>query len=211
MEQLADKGNGNYAYVDSLMEARKVLVEQIGGTLMTIAKDVKIQVDFNPRHVSAYRLLGYENRLMDNSEFRDDKKDAGEIGADHQVTAFYEVVPTGGGSQVDTDRKSEFESKAIGDSETILTVNLRYKQPDGEKANEFQVRLAANSVSETPTSDFQFASSVLAYGMLLRKSEYVGDASWDWVVSTAEKNRGKDPTGIRKEFVQLAKAASKLR
>jgi Ca-activated chloride channel homolog len=212
MEQLADKGNGNYAYIDSLMEARKVLVDQIGGTLATIAKDVKIQVDFNPKHVSAYRLLGYENRLMANTDFRNDQKDAGEVGADHQVTAFYEVVPTGSSSDVETNRKSEFvESKTTGDSGTMLTVNLRYKLPDGVKANEFQVRLAASSYSDAPSSDFQFASSVLAYGMLLRKSEYAGNVSWDWVVSTAEKNRGKDPKGVRTEFVKLAKAASRLR
>lgn len=211
MEQLADRGNGNYAYIDSLMEARKVLVEQIGGTLATIAKDVKIQVDFNPQHVTAYRLLGYENRIMSNEDFRDDQKDAGEIGADHQVTAFYEIVPVGAGTRLEGDRRSEFvQPTPTGDIDTMLTVNLRYKEPDAEKGHEFQVRLAASKSSDSPSMDFQFASSVLAYGMLLRKSEYAGNASWDWVLSTAEKNRGSDPTGIRAEFLQLAKTASRL-
>ncbi len=220
MEQLADKGNGSYAYIDSLLEARKVLVEQIGGTLLTIAKDVKIQIDFNPQHVQAYRLLGYENRRLENRDFRDDTKDAGEIGAGHTVTAFYEIVPAGRHLEiVQTDeglgqeRPSEFVDVKLSthsDAGTMLTVNLRYKQPNATESSEFQVRLAADSTVEEPSPDFQFASAVVAYGMLLRQSENAGKSNWDWVVQTAQANTGGDPSGLRAEFVQLAKTARRI-
>ncbi|MEM7475399.1 MAG: VWA domain-containing protein [Planctomycetota bacterium] len=213
MEKLADHGNGNYAYIDSELEARKVLVEEAGGTLVTIAKDVKIQVDFNPRHVQAYRLLGYENRLLENRDFRDDTKDAGEIGAGHHVTAFYELIPSGVDSEF-SSRSSEFvtqELAADADQQTKLTVNLRYKQPGGSQATEFQVRVPADASTFEPNEDFRFASSVLAYGMLLRGSEYAGNTNWDWVVSTAQASRGDDPRGLREEFVQLAKTAKRLK
>ena len=215
METLADKGNGNYAYIDSVLEARKVLVEEVGGTLLTVAKDVKIQLDFNPMHVQAYRLLGYENRLLNNRDFRDDSKDAGEVGAGHQVTAFYELVPADAASraeQVET-RSSEFVTAgaALGaNSATKLTVNLRYQDPDSSEAHEFQVRVSDSASSATPSSDFQFATSVLAYGMMLRGSEYVVGADWDWVLETAELNLGEDPRGLRTEFVALAKTAKRL-
>jgi Ca-activated chloride channel family protein len=213
MEKLADKGNGNYAFIDSMLEARKVLVDQIGGTLVTIAKDVKIQLDFNPKHISAYRLLGYENRKLDNQDFRDDRKDAGEVGAGHTVTAFYELVPTGVTPPNNVGRESEFverKSNAAADSPTMLTVNLRYKQPDEEDSKEFQLRVDKTEVAATASSDFRFAASVLAYGMLLRDSSYAGDASWDWVISTARDNLGKDSNGLRAEFLQLAMTASQL-
>lgn len=213
MEKLADKGNGNYAYIDSMLEAKKVLVQQVGGTLVTIAKDVKIQVDFNPSHVAAYRLLGYENRKLENQDFRDDKKDAGEIGAGHTVTAFYELVPAGVDSQIETNRSSEFveqKPSAASATGTMFTVNLRYKQPDAESSQEFQVRIDKDSTTEKPSEDFRFASSVLAYGMLLRDSQYAGKANWDWVISTAKETKGKDPNGFRAEFVQLATIASTI-
>ncbi|MFO1065494.1 MAG: DUF3520 domain-containing protein [Pirellulales bacterium] len=214
MEKLADHGNGNYAYIDSELEARKVLVEQLGGTLMTIAKDVKIQLDFNPRLVSAYRLIGYENRTMLNQDFRNDAKDAGEIGAGHTVTAFYEVIPAGVKSPLVAETRSEFvdnEPRHNADPRTWLAVNLRYKQPDGDQASEFQVRLTDDSRPfDRADSDLQFASSVAAFGMLLRDSRFAGDLSWDWVIETAEANCGKDPQGLRSEFVQLAKTARRL-
>lgn len=213
MEKLADKGNGNYAYIDSLLEARKVLVEEVGATLVTIAKDVKIQVDFNPQHVQAYRLLGYENRLLENQDFRDDTKDAGEIGSGHTVTAFYELIPTDAPRVAVDSRPSEFvESNLIenADSATQLTVNLRYKRPDASISEEFQVRVLAGTGTEPPSADFQFASSVLAYGMLLRKSDATSNLSWDWVIETASANQGPDDRGLRGEFVQLAKAARRL-
>lgn len=213
MEKLADKGNGNYAFIDSMLEARKVLVDQVGGTLVTIAKDVKIQVDFNPSHVSAYRLLGYENRKLENEDFRDDQKDAGEIGAGHTVTAFYELIPVGVETPMEKGRSSEFveqKPSAASASGTMLTVNLRYKQPDSDNSQEFQVRLDKKSVTEQASNDFRFASSVLAYGMLLRDSQYAGKANWEWVISTAQNSLGKDPSGLRAEFVQLAMTASRM-
>ena len=213
MELLADKGNGNYAYIDSLLEARKVLVEQIGGTLITIAKDVKIQLDFNPQHVQSYRLLGYENRLLENQDFRDDSKDAGEIGAGHTVTAFYELVPAGTAESSPESRPSEFVKPkliATADSSDMLTVNLRYKLPKNIESSEFQVRVSPTSLTLEPSQDFQFASAVVAYGMLLRHSQYAGRANWDWVVETAQKSSGQDTAGLRDEFVQLAKTAKRL-
>jgi Ca-activated chloride channel homolog len=213
MEKLADKGNGNYAYIDTLLEARKVLVEQTGGTLATIAKDVKIQIDFNPLHVQSYRLIGYENRLLANRDFRDDSQDAGEIGAGHTVTAFYEIVPNGGRSELVDVRPSEFVKTSLNcnaDKDTLLSVNLRYKHPTAAESAEFQVRLPAAADANMGSEDFKFATAVVAYGMLLRDSDFRGHASWDWVVATAEKSLGEDRHGIRHEFVQLAKAARRL-
>ena len=213
MEKLADNGNGNYAYIDSLLEARKVLVEQIGGTLATIAKDVKIQVDFNPLHVQSYRLIGYENRLLANRDFRDDTKDAGEIGAGHTVTAFYEIVPSEARIELVDVRPSEFVTTSLNrqaDADTMLSVNLRYKQPTASESSEFQVRLPASPKSVSASEDFQFATAVVAYGMLLRDSAFRGKANWEWVISTAEKSLGDDRFGLRHEFVQLAKAARRI-
>jgi len=213
MEQLADKGNGHYAYIDSLLEARKVLVEQIGGTLVTIAKDVKLQLDFNPRYVQAYRLLGYENRMLENQDFRDDSKDAGEIGAGHSVTAFYEIIPPGVSLPSPIQPESEFvQPNLIADqtSETLLTVSLRYKQPNSEEGNEFKLRFNQLQPQLKPSLDFQFASAVVAYGLLLRDSPYKAQANWNWVVETAQRTLGQDPSGLRGEFLQLAKTARRV-
>lgn len=219
MEKLADKGNGNYAYIDSLLEARKVLIEEVGGTLVTVAKDVKIQLDFNPAFVDSYRLIGYENRLLNNQDFRDDAKDAGEIGAGHRVTAFYEIRPASSESSEsqadDTSiRASEFVAKTVVDNpereQTCMTVNLRYKQPAESESTEFQVRVPATEPTALPSSEFQFAAAVAGYGLLLRGSQYGGQANWDWVIQTAERNRGSDPRGLRSEFVELAKLARRL-
>ncbi len=213
MEKLADQGNGNYAYIDTLLEARKVLVEQTGGTLATIAKDVKIQIDFNPQHVHAYRLIGYENRMLANRDFRDDSKDAGEIGAGHTVTAFYEIIPAETRAELVDVRPSEFVTSSLklrADGDTMLTVNLRYKQPTASESSEFQVRLPVASEAASGSEDMGFATAVVAYGMLLRDSAFRGGATWDWVVFTAEKSRGTDRNGLRDEFIQLAKTARRL-
>ncbi|XZE20103.1 vWA domain-containing protein [Pirellulaceae bacterium SH449] len=213
MEQLSNRGNGNYAYIDSLLEARKVLVEEIGGTLETVAKDVKVQLDFNPQFVEAYRLLGYENRLLHAEDFRDDAKDAGELGAGHQVTAFYELRPVGLADSSDSslNRGSEFvKSELAGVADAILTVNLRYKKPLEANGLEFQHRVPVSSVGQEGNAEFQFAASVLAYGMLLRNSDYRGSATWDWVVATAEKSKGEDVNGLRGEFIELAKLARRI-
>ena len=214
METLADRGDGNYAYIDSQLEARKALVEQINGTLITIAKDVKIQIDFNPARVGAYRLIGYENRMLKNEDFADDKKDAGEIGAGHTVTALYEIVPASEDSPARVDSGSEFvETKLKADassSDTVLKVHLRYKLPKETESETFSVALDRKSSDpvEMPSGDFQFAASVAAYGMLLRDSKFKGDVDWDWVVQSAKSSLGEDRNGYRSEFVKLARQAS---
>ncbi len=217
MESLADRGNGNYAYIDSQLEARKALVEQINGTLITIAKDVKIQVDFNPARVGAYRLIGYENRMLENKDFSDDKKDAGEIGAGHSVTALYEIVPAGVLSPARQDSGSEFvETKLKTDaanSDTVLIVNLRYKPPQETESKLFNVALKreVDASMPMPEGDFKFAASVAAYGMLLRDSKFKGQADWDWVVAAANESLGEDRNGYRSEFVKLARMASVMK
>ena len=215
MEQLADRGNGNYGYVDSLREARKLLVEQMSGTLVTIAKDVKVQVEFNPAAVNAYRLIGYENRLMAAEDFRDDEKDAGEIGAGHTVTALYEVVPAGVASpgnavgELKYQRPSE-PSAAAGSGE-LLTVSLRYKTPDAtvvDPAEEFAVPVPDSDVPFAAASrDYQFAAAVAGFGMLLRGSRHAGGATFAAVDEWAAPAVGEDPGGYRAEFRDLVRAA----
>jgi Ca-activated chloride channel family protein len=218
MEQLADKGNGNYAYIDSLQEARKVLVEQMGGTLVTIAKDVKIQVEFNPARVGAYRLIGYENRLLKKEDFNDDTKDAGEIGAGHTVTALYELVPPEkvpgirlGGADPLKYQPREPAPRAEATSREALTVKLRYKQPDGDtsKLLERAVDDSGRDYAEA-SDDFKFAAAVAAFGMILRDSPYKGNATLAAVQELAEASKGADPSGYRAEFVELARKAQQL-
>ena len=213
MEKLADKGNGNYSYLDTLHEARKVLVREAGATLDTIAKDVKIQVEFNPRAVFAYRLIGYENRLLKNEDFNDDKKDAGEIGAGHSVTALYEVVPVGvtvSTSDVDPLKyQRETRPTRAAASGELLTVKVRYKAPDGDTS-----RLLTRVVMNTPASmsaNVGFASAVAEFGMVLRGSPDSGDASVPAAVARARRFRGSDNEGYRSEFIVLAERASLLR
>ncbi|HWB09475.1 MAG TPA: von Willebrand factor type A domain-containing protein [Pirellulales bacterium] len=213
MEKLADRGNGNYAYIDTLNEARKVLVEELGGTLVTIAKDVKLQLEFNPRRLAAYRLIGYENRLLRAEDFNDDKKDAGEIGAGHTVTALYELVPAGGGAS--TSKVDELKYQRTGEvaeeafSDELLTLKLRYKEPDGEKS-----RLIESVVKETDkgyaqaSEDFRFASAVAGFGLLLRDSQYKADLTWPAVLELAQASRGTDENGYRAEFIELLKKAA---
>ena len=213
MEKLADKGNGNYSYLDTLHEARKVLVREAGATLDTIAKDVKIQVEFNPRAVFAYRLIGYENRLLKNEDFNDDKKDAGEIGAGHSVTALYEVVPVGvtvSTSDVDPLKyQRETRPTRAAASGELLTVKVRYKAPDGDTS-----RLLTRVVMNTPASmsaNVGFASAVAEFGMVLRGSPDSGDASVPAAVARARRFLGSDNEGYRSEFIVLAERASLLR
>ena len=219
MEQLADRGDGNYGYVDSLREARKLLVEQLSGTLVTIAKDVKVQVEFNPAAVSAYRLIGYENRLMAAEDFRDDAKDAGEIGAGHAVTALYEVVPAGADEAVPGVGELKYQTPgeptaAAADSGELLTVSLRYKAPGARKADpaaEFAVPVAdAMRAFEEASGEFRFAASVAAYGMLLRDSEHAGTATFGAAADWAAAASGEDAGGYRGEFVDLVERAGAL-
>jgi len=195
METLADKGNGNYAYIDGIAEAKKVLVDQMGGTLITVAKDVKIQVSFDPKTVQSYRLIGYENRVMAHEDFNNDKKDAGEIGADHRVTALYDVVPV----------------KGAGKGSRYAKIALRYKQPDGVTSRLVESTVEDSGVSfDSASTDFRFAASVAGFGMLLKGSKYKGDLSYDQIATMANASVGDDPDGHRKELVSLVRSMKEL-
>jgi len=214
MEQIADHGNGNFAYIDSALEARKVLVNEMGGTLITVAKDVKLQVEFNPARVMAYRLIGYENRLLAAEDFEDDTKDAGELGAGHSVTALYEVIPVGVDTPVEVRgldslryQTSASRTDASG-SDELLFVKLRYKEPQGVTS-----RLIDLPVMDQPgpgSQDFRFAGAVAAWGMLLRDSEYCSGFGLNDVVRMAKGALGEDREGYRSEFVRLVETAQTL-
>ena len=216
MEKLADHGNGMYAYVDSLREARRVLIEQMTGNLATIAKDVKLQIEFNPAEVAAYRLIGYENRVLANRDFDDDRKDAGEIGAGHTVTALYELIPAGG-DQSGGERPLKYQqvpernlSDAAHNGE-LLTLRLRYKQPDGEKSKLIERTLKSSDIGFGQASpDFRFASAVAAFGMVLRNSSYKGDATLAAAEEYATGALGRDPNGHRAEFLDLIRRAQSI-
>jgi Ca-activated chloride channel family protein len=215
MEKLADKGNGNYAYIDGEAEARKALGESVGGTLITIAKDVKIQVEFNPRLVAGYRLIGYENRLLADRDFNDDTKDAGEIGAGHTVTALYEIVPAGQkveNPDVDDLKYAQAPQPTEGaGANELLTVKLRYKEPDGDESKPLSVGVVSSEGSYRNASEnFKFASSVAEFGMLLRGSRYKGQSSYDGALDLARASTGADLRGYRAEFVKLVETARSL-
>ncbi|NVB43056.1 VWA domain-containing protein [Pseudenhygromyxa sp. WMMC2535] len=207
MELLADKGNGNYAYIDSIAEARKVLIEEGGATLVTIAKDVKIQVEFDPAWVESYRLIGYENRLLDAQDFDDDRKDAGEIGAGHSVTALYELIP---GKQPPFDVQTGPDE---GDRvpAPLGELRLRYKAPDGEQSQLLTKAIGDRGRAlEDSSDDFRFAAAVAEFGLLLRKSEHAGSASWLAAIALAEGALGLDRGGHRRELIELMRVADGL-
>jgi Ca-activated chloride channel family protein len=209
LEVLADRGNGNHAYIDTMQEAQKVFGKEFGGTLYTIAKDVKIQVEFNPARVQAYRLIGYENRLLADEDFVDDTKDAGELGSGHTVTALYEVIATGVISdyiQEDIDLKYTTVENENSFTNELLTVKFRYKKPDGSQSIEM-VHVLNTEVSEMST-DFKFAASVALFGMHLKKSAYRNSTSLDDVLALAESGRGDDKSGYRAEFIRLVNSTS---
>jgi Ca-activated chloride channel family protein len=216
MERLADRGNGNYAYLDSLHEARRVLIAEAGATLVTVAKDVKIQVEFNPALVGAYRLIGYENRMLAAQDFNDDRKDAGEIGAGHTVTALYEIVPPGaatdaviGQASVDPLRyQRPSEPNGAARSGELMTVKLRYKKPDGDTSALTSVVVRNGTGALTP--NLGFAAAVAEFGMLLRRSERSGAATWKTAAELARRHRGEDADGYRAEFVRLVELAAAL-
>ncbi|HZB12204.1 MAG TPA: von Willebrand factor type A domain-containing protein [Chryseolinea sp.] len=211
METLADKGNGNYAYIDNITEARKVLVNEFGGTLFTIAKDVKLQIEFNPTKVKAYRLIGYENRMLKNEDFNNDKKDAGDLGSGHTVTALYEIIPAGTDSEffkVDDLKyqKSTIDPKAK-DSKELMTIKFRYKNPIENNSKLIVHPLIDSNVSLAKTSDnFRWSASVAAFGMLLRDSEYIKNFNYDAVVQMAQNSKGEDREGYRIEFINMVKS-----
>ena len=195
LELLADKGNGNYAYLDSIQEAEKVFKKELTGTLVTIAKDVKVQLEFNPELVASYRQIGYENRALANEDFDDDTKDAGELGAGHSVTALYEIVP--------------FSPKATG---TIATLRLRYQEPRGSASRLITASAIDQGTSEyAASSDLQFAAAVAELGMLLRDSPHKGTANFADVLKLARISRGSDLDGLRAEFIQLTDTARAMK
>jgi len=215
MEKLADHGNGNYAYIDNILEAQKVMVNEMSGTLYTVAKDVKIQIEFNPSKVKSYRLIGYENRLLNKEDFNDDTKDAGELGAGHTVTALYEVVPAEVEEEltasVDPLRYQEQNLTAKANSKEWLTVKFRYKPPQSDSS-----LLMVSSYSKKARSfkkaseNLRFASAVAGFGMLLMDSKYKGSLNFDAVLKQAKASKGKDEEGYRAEFISLVKKASLL-
>jgi Ca-activated chloride channel family protein len=217
MEQLANKGNGNYAYIDSILEAKKVLVTEMGATLLTLAKDVKIQVEFNPSQVQAYRLIGYENRLLAAQDFNDDTKDAGELGAGHSVTALYEIVPTGIDSPIDLPQIDELKYQATQTptadfGSELMQLKLRYKQPNGDTSELISQAIANQSKPLAGASnDFRFAAAIAEFGMLLRESPYAGESSFDEVLELARNAKGNDLEGYRSEFIRLVETAQALK
>jgi Ca-activated chloride channel homolog len=213
MEQMADKGNGHYAYIDNFREAHKVFVREFGGTLFTVAKDVKIQVEFNPARVQAYRLLGYENRLLAKEDFADDKKDAGEMGAGHAVTALYEVVPVGARPVALIGDSLTYQQVSLRPSASrspeVMTVRLRYKDPQGTRSRLLSTAVVDRGNAHAST-DMRFASAVAAFALVLRGSEHRGGATYAMVMALAQEARGEDVEGYRGEFISMVDRARAL-
>lgn len=212
MEAIADHGNGNYAYIDTLSEARKVLVDEFGSTMFVVAKDLKLQVELNPATVSSYRLIGYDNRRLEDEEFDDDSKDAGDVGAGHAVTAFYELVPADAEAGTDPGSNGgdlKYTEREVGTSDDFMTVHVRYKAPDGDEpgtSTEVELPVGADAFTSAPTADFAFASAVAELGLIATASEYRADASLAAVRERASNALGEDPYGLRAEFVDLVDA-----
>ena len=213
MQQLADRGNGNHAYIDNLNEAKKVLVNEFGGTLFTIAKDVKLQIEFNPTKVQAYRLIGYENRLLNKEDFNNDKKDAGDIGSGHTVTALYELIPVGVESDfiedVDPLKYSKAGKATMGDNDEMMNIKFRYKQPDGVKSMLLEHAVKNDKVVKT-SDNFRFVAAVAEFGMLLNNSAFKQGSSFNNARKLADGAIGKDEEGYRKEFIELISKARRL-
>lgn len=208
MEAIADHGNGNYAYIDTLDEARKVLVDEFDSTMFVVAQDLKVQVELNPARVSQYRLLGYDNRRLEDEEFDDDTKDAGDVGAGHEVTAFYELVPAEGAGEDDGLDYQDVEPGASGD---FLTVHVRYKDPGAQESTEVVFPAGADTYTTRPTSDFRFASAVVEFALAVTGSQHAGDADPARARERAGAALGEDPYGLRSEFVTLVDAYLELR
>jgi Ca-activated chloride channel family protein len=212
MEQLADAGDGNYAYIDNLREARKVLVDQLGSTLSTVARDVKIQVEFNPAQVSEYRLLGYENRVLKREDFSNDKVDAGEIGAGHSVTALYEVVPAGNQGWLEPLRYQQAE-KAAGMQGELALLRIRYKAPQQSRSRLLEIPIEAQGNAPAiaqASEDLRFAAAVAAFAQQLKGGRYTGDFELPATAELARSGKGEDRFGLRGEFVQLVELAQSL-
>lgn len=213
METLADKGNGNFAYIDNINEARKTLITEFGGTLFTVAKDVKLQIEFNPAKVAAYRLIGYENRMLNKEDFNNDQKDAGDMGSGHRVTALYEIIPAGVKSQFidsvdDLKYQKTSPSKSFTESSEMMNIKLRYKAPDKDESRLISKPISTQAVAWENTSvDFRFAAAVAGYGMLLRNSEFKQNTDYKAVLSWGESGLGRDKEGYRSEFLKLVRTS----
>ena len=215
MEQLAGHGNGHYAYIDTLLEGRRVLVEQMGATLLTVAKDVKLQVEFNPVHVKAYRLLGYENRRLRDEQFNDDSKDAGDLGAGHSVTALYEVIPAGSNEPLPGIDPLRYQKTNVlegaATSDEVLSVKVRYKLPDESESQLLTRAVTKPSTTDAAPSDaFLFSAAVAEFGLLLRDSPYKAEASFDRAYDRAVRALGSDEGGRRSELMSLIKTTKSL-
>jgi Ca-activated chloride channel family protein len=216
MEKLADKGNGNYAYIDNIKEAKKVFVNQFGGTMMTIAKDVKIQIEFNPSKIREFKLIGYENRILADEDFNDDKKDAGEMGSGHIVTALYEIVPFDAPSTGTAIDKLKYQStekvKSSPEfSDEMMTVKVRYKEPQGSISRLVTKPVKwSNTTIEDMSDNLKFASAVAEFGLLLRNSPQKGKSNYTQVLNLARASKDKDEFGYRSEFIRLVETAKRL-
>jgi len=216
MEKLADKGNGNYAYIDNILEAKKVLVSEFGGTLFTIAKDVKIQIEFNPTRVKAYRLIGYENRMLKAEDFHDDKKDAGELGSGHTVTALYEIIPPGVATELPKVDDLKYQETKVKSSATktdeIATVKFRYKPPQDSVSKLIEMPVLDKDTELSKTSDnFRFSAAVAGFAMLLRDSKFKGEMTFQKVIDLAKAAKGKDEEGYRYEFIKIVEKCELLK
>ena len=217
MEQLADKGNGNYAYIDNILEAKKVLVKEMGGTLLTIAKDVKLQLEFNPAFVKGYRLVGYENRLLNNEDFNDDKKDAGELGAGHTVTAIYEIIPVGSSELIASIDSLKYQQpkhtpSPLSFNNEVMTIKFRYKEPK-ESHSKLITHIVNNKKTnfESTSDNCKFACAVAEFGLLLRDSKFKGETNYKDILTLAKQAKGKDEEGYRAEFIRLVEMAEILK
>ena len=216
MQKLADHGNGNHGYIDNILEAQKVFIHEFGGTLFTIAKDVKIQLEFNPKSVKAYRLIGYENRLLDKEDFNDDKKDAGEIGAGHTVTVLYEIIPQNSSQKniTDVDALRYHSVESISDPKLnceLMFLKIRYKEPKGDTSQLISKAVENNVIELRRSSDnFKWSAAVAEFGMLLRESKFKRDASYEQVEQLASESSSHDPFGYRQEFLRMVQSIKLL-
>ena len=211
MESMADHGNGNYAYIDNAMEAKKVMVSQMAGTLFTIAKDVKIQVEFNPAQVKSYRLIGYENRVLADRDFNDDRKDAGDMGVGHSVTVLYEIIPTGSPELAATIDPLVFQQPQMVPSDDLMQIKIRYKKPSDDTSILMTTKIdGAFALKSVPSDNLKFASAIAEYGMLLRNSEFKGQSSFTQALELARSARGADENGYRSELIKLIELSQLL-
>jgi Ca-activated chloride channel family protein len=215
MEEISNAGNGNYHYIDNIQEAQKVFVKEMRANLFTIAKDVKIQVEFNPTKVKAYRLVGYENRVLANEDFEDDKKDAGELGAGHTVTALYEIIPASSNEEVKRTGDLKYQETIVknttASSREIITIKFRYKAPKEEKSKLIEHPVIDPGISiEKTSNNFRFSAAVAGFGMLLRDSKFKGNINYDTIIELAKGSKGTDPEGYRAEFIRLVETCSLL-